>query len=72
MKKEPTYSDAYKKLEQLVEQLEQGDIQLEKLAENVKQANGLITICENKLRGIEDEIEDTGQTIISKSKKTNN
>jgi exodeoxyribonuclease VII small subunit len=69
MKKAPTYSEAYEKLEELVEQLEQGDIQLEKLAENVKQANELIAICEDKLRGIENEIGEAGEATKSKKKK---
>jgi len=56
MKKELTYSEAFAKLEKLIEQLEDGDIQLEKLTEKVKQANELIAICETKLRNIDNEI----------------
>ncbi len=63
MKPELTYSEAYAKLEDLVEQLEDGGIQLDQLAEKVKQANELIVICENKLRGIEIEIKEASENV---------
>ncbi len=56
MKTELSYSEAFMQLEGLLEQLEDGDIQLDDLAEKVKQANELILICENKLRSISSEI----------------
>ncbi len=55
MKKE-TYSEAYSKLEKLVAQIESDDIQLDTLANKVKQANELIEFCEEKLRAIEREV----------------
>jgi exodeoxyribonuclease VII small subunit len=58
MKKVLNYNEAYKKLEQLVENLEEGDIQLEQLAATVKQANELIEICETKLRKIDGDVKD--------------
>ena len=63
MKTELTYSDAYAKLEDLVEQLEDGGIQLDQLAEKVKQANEWIAICENKLRNIETEVKDASEKV---------
>jgi exodeoxyribonuclease VII small subunit len=59
MKKEMNYSEAYLKLEELVKQLEEGDIPLEELTQKVKQANELIAVCDAKLRGIEKEVGDT-------------
>ncbi|MDZ4845778.1 MAG: exodeoxyribonuclease VII small subunit [Chitinophagales bacterium] len=56
MKKDLTYSEAFSKLEQLVGELEDGNIQLEKLAAKAQQANELISICENKLRKIEGDV----------------
>jgi exodeoxyribonuclease VII small subunit len=56
MKSELTYSEAFSKLEALVEQLEEGDIQLDQLSEKVKQANELIAICEAQLRTIQTEV----------------
>lgn len=55
MKKEITYKDAYTKLEALVEELENGNIALEQLANKVKEAKDWIAICEKKLRKIEKE-----------------
>ncbi len=59
MEKELNYSQAYEKLEEVVEQLEDGNIQLDTLAEKVKQANELIAVCEAALRKIEKELDDT-------------
>lgn len=56
MKNELTYSEAFSTLQELVEELEDGNIQLEELSAKVKQANELITICEIKLRNIETDI----------------
>jgi exodeoxyribonuclease VII small subunit len=57
MKRELTYSEAYSKLEKLVAQIESDNIQLDTLADKVKQANELIEFCEQKLRTIEKEVE---------------
>ena len=56
MSKAMTYSKAYSELEKLVEQIEQDEIQLDTLAEKVKQARELITFCEDKLRSVENEV----------------
>ena len=64
-----TYSEAFSKLEKIVEQLEVGDIQLDKLTEKVKEANELISICEEKLRGIDKEVDEAIRTSTNQSKK---
>jgi exodeoxyribonuclease VII small subunit len=61
MKSEQTYNQAFEKLEELVEQLEDGNIQLDTLATKVKQANELIAICETKLRKIEKAVDDAAK-----------
>lgn len=61
MKKELTYDKAYEKLEQLIEELEDGDVKLDKLTTKVKEANELIAVCENKLRKIESEVHEEGR-----------
>lgn len=58
MKNDLTYSEAFSKLEELVEQLEEGNIQLDKLSLKIKEANELIAICENKLRKIDAEVKE--------------
>lgn len=69
MKNELTYSEAFSKLETLVEQLEDGNIQLDKLSAKVKQANELIAICETKLRNIETEIKEVTKTATKRISK---
>lgn len=61
MKKEITYKEAFAQLEVLLEELENGQIDLEKLAEKVKEAKNLIAICEKKLRKVEQDNEFTIQ-----------
>ena len=58
MKTDLTYNEAFSKLEELLEQLEDGNIQLDELAAKVKQANELILICETKLRNVNKEIDE--------------
>lgn len=69
MKKELNYSEAFSKLEELVEQLEDGNIQLDKLTEKVKQANELIAICESKLRDIDKDVKEAAKSASTKIKK---
>ena len=71
MKNELTYSEAFSKLEIIVEQLEDGNIQLDKLSMKVKQASELITICEIKLRKIEIDINDSTKTLTTISRTKN-
>lgn len=51
-----TYNDAFARLEKLVHEIEDKDIQLDTLADKIKQANQLIQFCEQRLRGIEEDI----------------
>ena len=64
MKNELTYSQAFAELETLVEELEEGGVDLEELATKIKQANGLIDICETKLRRIDSEATEATKKII--------
>ena len=54
MTTELNYNDAYQKLQALVRQLENEEIQLDTLAEKVKEASELIAYCETRLRVIEE------------------
>ena len=55
------YNTAFEQLENLVSEIEDKDIQLDTLADKVKRANELVAFCEQKLRGIERDIEHLGQ-----------
>ena len=69
MKNEMDYTGAFAKLEELVAQLEEGDIQLEDLAAKIEQANELIAICEKKLRRTDEEVVSAIGEVVSKRKK---
>jgi exodeoxyribonuclease VII small subunit len=69
MKKALTYNEAFVKLEKLIEQLEEGDIQLEELAEKVKQANELIAVCEAKLRTADEEVKEAVTAATPRKRK---
>jgi exodeoxyribonuclease VII small subunit len=51
-----TYNKAYNDLSKLVDQIEDDKIQLDTLADKVKQAKELIDYCETKLRTIDKEV----------------
>lgn len=51
-----TYNKAYNELSKLVDQIEDDKIQLDTLAEKVKQAKELIDFCEKKLRTIDKDV----------------
>ena len=53
MKKEITYSQAQQKLEEIVAQMENNEIDLETLSVKLIEAKELVKLCENKLRNIE-------------------
>ena len=52
-----TYNQAYSELSKLVDQIEDDKIQLDTLAEKVKQAKELIDYCETRLRSIDKNVE---------------
>jgi len=55
MKSDLTFDKAFSDLTKLVDQIEDDKIQVDTLAEKVKEANELIKFCEVKLRTIEAE-----------------
>ena len=56
MKNNLTFDKAFSDLTKLVNQIEDDKIQVDTLAEKVKEANDLIKFCETKLRTIDKEI----------------
>ncbi|MFY7732207.1 MAG: exodeoxyribonuclease VII small subunit [Bacteroidia bacterium] len=57
MSQEITYSQAQQKLEEMVAQMENNEIDLETLSQKLVEAKALVKLCEVKLRNIEDSIE---------------
>lgn len=61
-----TYNKAYSDLSKLVDQIEDDKIQLDTLADKVKQAKELIDFCETKLRTIDKDV----KTALTDKKTT--
>lgn len=53
MKESMTYTEAFEELQQIVTEIEQGEISVDVLSEKVKRAALLIVICKKKLRATE-------------------
>jgi exodeoxyribonuclease VII small subunit len=51
-----TFDKAYSELEKIIKQIEGESIPLDDLAEKVREAKELIRFCEEKLRGIENQL----------------
>lgn len=56
MEKKPGYTEAIKELEQIVSEIEQGEISVDILSEKVKRATDLIRICKSKLTTTEKDV----------------
>ena len=50
------YEDAMKRLEELVQQMESGDVSIDSLSQKLKEAKQLIQLCKDKLTKTEEEI----------------
>ena len=56
IKKDLIYSDAMKRLEEIVRKIESGEMDIDSLAENLKEAKQLVAFCKGKLQHVEDEV----------------
>lgn len=56
-KKSMTYSEAVTAVEDILRQIETGELDVDELAEKVKQASELLKLCKGKLFRTEKEIE---------------
>lgn len=54
---EQTYEQAINRLEQIVQEIESGEMNIDALAQNMKEAQQLIKFCKNKLTKVEDDIQ---------------
>jgi exodeoxyribonuclease VII small subunit len=67
MSKEPNYTEAFQELQEIVLEIEQGEISVDELSEKVKRAAILIKICKTKLISTE---EDVGRILKELEKST--
>ena len=63
MKKENLkYSEAIEKLEQIVAQIERNDLDIDSLAEKLKEAKSLVEFCKKRLFEVDEEVKKLLQT----------
>ncbi|GAB5417319.1 MAG: exodeoxyribonuclease VII small subunit [Crocinitomicaceae bacterium] len=56
MPKEPKYTEAFEELQQIVADIEDGEISVDELSVKVKRASELIKICKDKLSATDSDI----------------
>ena len=56
MTDKPNYSEAFRELQEIVTEIEQGEISVDELSEKVKRASLLIGICKAKLTRTEEDV----------------
>lgn len=56
MKKGISYEEAVRQLEQIVDEMENGELNVDKMTEQLKEAQLLIKFCKDKLTKTDDEI----------------
>jgi len=56
MDKKTDYTSAFAELQQIVGEIEEGEISVDDLAEKVKRAASLIKICKNKLTSTSEDV----------------
>lgn len=55
-KKEKTYSESIKELEEILDKIESGDLEVDVLTTEIKKASELIKFCKDKLYKTDEEI----------------
>lgn len=55
-KKTESYTEAVEKLRRIVSDIERGDLDVDVLSENVKEAIRLIQLCKDKLYKVDEEV----------------
>ncbi|MBE6290454.1 MAG: exodeoxyribonuclease VII small subunit [Bacteroidaceae bacterium] len=59
--KEETYTQAFERLQKIVSQIESGELEIDQLADMIKEANKLIAFCNDKLTKADQEIKKLSQ-----------
>lgn len=56
-KKEISYQSAYEELQHICQQLESEEVDVDQITDLVKRANYLVKFCQDKLKGIEKDLD---------------
>jgi len=62
-----SYTEAYEELQQIVSELEQGEISIDLLSEKVKRASELIAVCKQKLYATELDVKQVLKTLTEEN-----
>lgn len=68
MSEKVNYTEAFKELQTIVSEIEQGEISVDELSEKVKRAAQLIKICKTKLTTTEEDVNKILKELDSASK----
>jgi exodeoxyribonuclease VII small subunit len=63
MNNKPGYTEAFEELQQIVSEIEEGEISIDVLSEKVKRAAVLIKICKEKLTSTEEDVNKILKTL---------
>lgn len=63
-KKEFSFNEAVKEIEKILQNIENGNLDIDKLSDEVKRASGLIRQCQKKLRSTEEEINSIFKDLV--------
>ena len=56
MKKEINYTEAFRELQEIVTEIESGEITVDELSAKVKRATALIRVCRERLTSTEEDV----------------
>lgn len=65
VEKQISYNKAFEELQEILEDIKERNIDVDKLATKVKRARELISICEKRIKEAEMEIKEVTKTISS-------
>ncbi len=57
MSKDPTYGEAMTEIEEILEKIENGELDVDDLTDKVKRVANLLDLCKKKLKITEEEIQ---------------
>jgi len=63
-KKDFSFNDAVREIEKILQTIESGNLDVDKLSEEVKRASELIKQCQKKLRSTEEEINSIFKDLV--------
>jgi exodeoxyribonuclease VII small subunit len=69
MNKLPNYTEAFEELQEIVSEIEGGDISVDQLSDKVKRAALLIKICKDKLTATEGDVNQILKELESNDSK---